>query len=480
MKISYFKSLRFKLMLLVVLTGVTVSFGCIGASVYMTNHIREIAQAAYTAAAAGADSALLQALNSVHLDLRWMTLQWVIVWIVIFSCLFPPVTMNIKNIIMPLRQVAGYADDLAKGDINVEVTQNREDEIGLILDSFKKLVEMHQLQASMIQRVSEGDLTVDVVILSDKDVVGHALEKMVSNLNTLFSEIGSSTVQVSSAAKQIADGAQTLAQGATEQAASVEELSSSFAEINQMAKDNSTSAIAALEEVQGAGQLMGVCMEQMGHMLAAMKMIDEKSRDIVKTTNVIDDIAFQTNILALNAAVDAARAGQHGKGFAVVAEEVRNLASKSAEAAKEIAMLLESSSRSVEEGNRIVGQVNESLQSVVDISQKNAEHIASVQSISARQSTSMEQVTAGIDQVAQVIQQTSATSEESAAASQEMSGQSAMLQSMIARFKVKGGVSQYNQGYASSLSAVNDGYRSYGAQAGMGYDYSDEEDYSKY
>ena len=238
-----------------------------------------------------------------------------------------------------------------------------------------------------------------------------------------------------SASKQIAEGAQMLAQGTTEQAASIEGLSNSITEINSMAKENSRLTTVTFDEVQEVGRLMGDCIEQVEQMLTAMRTIDEKSQNIGKTTKVIDDIAFQTNILALNAAVEAARAGTQGKGFAVVAEEVRNLASRSADAAKETSTLVESSSLSVAKGNEIVEKVSASLQAVAAIAHKNAEQIAKVQSLSTQQSVEIEPINIGIEQVAKVIQQNSATAEESAAASEEMSAQASQLEKMMYEYK---------------------------------------------
>ena len=235
--------------------------------------------------------------------------------------------------------------------------------------------------------------------------------------------------------KHIAGGAQALAQGTTEQAISVNELSTAVTKINGMAKENSHLTSLTLDEAKESSRLIDACAEQVDHMLAAMSMIEEKSKIILKTTKVIDDIAFQTNILALNAAVEAARAGQQGKGFAVVAEEVRNLALKSAEAAKETSHLLESSTTGVEEGGKIAERVSTSLQSVVEIAQTNAEHIARVQSLSVFQSEAISQINSSIDNMFRIIQQISATAEESAASSEEMSAQADSLENLIDNFQ---------------------------------------------
>ena len=265
------------------------------------------------------------------------------------------------------------------------------------------------------------------------------------------------------ASKQITSGAQALAHGTTDQAASVEELSNSVVTINGMAKENSRLTTVTLDEAQESRRLMDACAEQVSHMLEAMQMIDEKSKIILKTTKVIDDIAFQTNILALNAAVEAAHAGQHGKGFAVVAEEVRTLASKSAAAAKETSDLLESSSQGVEEGNRIAKKVSESLQSVVEIAQTNAEHIAKVQSLSASQSEAITQINSSIDKMSQIIQQISATAEESAASSEEMSVQADYLGTLIDDFQHRNGLQEDTQSHPMLRRAGSD------IQSGLAY-----------
>ena len=312
-----------------------------------------------------------------------------------------------------------------------------QDEIGGCARAFSGMIRHIGNVAGELETMASGDLTVAVEQLSDSDVLGKSLNHMCNSLNTLFADVHISTTQVATGAKQIADGSQALAQGSTEQASSVEQLS---AEITQIAQNTKTNADMAGKAAALAGTIKHNAEKgsrQMDEMTSAVKDINQASQSIQKVIKVIDDIAFQTNILALNAAVEAARAGQHGKGFAVVAEEVRSLASKSAEAAKDTGNLIADSMEKAELGSRIAGETAASLTEIVSGINESSQIVEEIARSSEQQSAGIAQINAGIDQVAQVVQQNSATAEESAAASEEMSGQSAMLEELIAQFKLK-------------------------------------------
>jgi len=287
--------------------------------------------------------------------------------------------------------------------------------------------------------IADGNLAVEID-LDTKDEVGllaKAFNAMTKNINTVMSNINNASEQVASGSRQLSDSSMSLSSGATEQASSIEELTASVEQISSQTKDNATNAEKAKDMAMTAYQHAEKGNQQMVDMLNAMAGINESSSNISKIIKVIDDIAFQTNILALNAAVEAARAGQHGKGFAVVAEEVRNLAARSANAAKETTTMIEGSIEKVEGGTKIANETAEALEKIVTGVSQASEIVGDIATASNEQALGVEQINQGLTQISDVVQTTSATAQETAAASEELSGQADMLKQQVATFKLK-------------------------------------------
>jgi methyl-accepting chemotaxis protein len=254
---------------------------------------------------------------------------------------------------------------------------------------------------------------------------------IVRPLGRVIGSIGNATIQTAQASQQIAASSQSQAQGASEQAASLEETSSSLEEMSSMTRKNADSAQQASKLSTEARRATDAGNTSMERMTTAIKQIEQSATETAKIIRVIDEIAFQTNLLALNAAVEAARAGEAGKGFAVVAEEVRNLAMRSAEAAKNTARMIEGSVDNTRAGVTIADEVGAALRDISGATEKVNGLIAEIAAASNEQSTGIEQVNRAVQQMDKVTQQNAANAEESAAASEELAAQAEQLRSAV-------------------------------------------------
>ncbi len=311
------------------------------------------------------------------------------------------------------------------------------------LDSVIKPIEE---AAEILQKMSQGDLSNEVTgnYKGDHAILKNAINKTLTSINDLISQANIASDQVTSGAQQVADASQSLSQGATQQASSLEEVSSSMQEISAQTKQNAENANKANSFATESKTSALNGNKQMGNLMTAMSEIADSSKNISKIIKVIDEIAFQTNLLALNAAVEAARAGRHGKGFAVVAEEVRNLAARSAKAAKETSEMIEEAIKKAQNGSAIANQTATVLNVIEQSATTVSEIIADIATASTQQAQSISEINTSLVQIEQVTQQNTANAEESAAASEELSGQSRELKNMLSKFRLK------NQYYSQS------------------------------
>ena len=348
----------------------------------------------------------------------------------------------LDTILEPLRAVEDVAKELTEGNLHSTLDYRSEDEIGRLAHSMHKSIRILGSYVDDIDRAmklfAEGNFDVKPEVEWRGDFVGilNSFMQFEKSIGETIKGIQNVSNEVSSAADQVASSSNDLADGATNQAAVVEELTATVAGVSEQVENNSKSAKEISGRVDELGNAILESNGKMHEMVDSMHEINEASKEIDKIIATINEIASQTNLLALNASIEAARAGEAGKGFAVVANQVNSLADQSAQAAKESAMLIETSVKAVEKGMVIAGQTAAQLEDVAENSKIITEEVTNIAETLETQTTEIRQINEGIEQINDVVQTNSATSEECAAASQEMSSESENLREMIRKFKV--------------------------------------------
>lgn len=361
-----------------------------------------------------------------------------LITLIMLANAFLSAKMLVKGIANPVAELTKAANQLAIGDVEVTLSERgTEDEITELLDAFRTMADNIQDQATTAHELSQGNLQVEVSPRSDKDILGWALKEIVDDYNILLAAMKESTTQVTAGAGQVASASQALAHGSTQQASAIEQITASMDEIADKTRINASQASEADKLAREVAIGAEAGNDKMREMVAAMKEINQSSVEISKIIKTIDDIAFQTNILALNATVEAARAGVHGKGFAVVAEEVRNLAEKSAQAANETGDMINNSISKVNNGSELAKETAKSLEDIVKNVEKTAELINNIAMATNNQATAVTEINQSIGQVSQVVQNNSASSEECAASSEELANQAEALIQMLGKYQLK-------------------------------------------
>ncbi len=349
-----------------------------------------------------------------------------------------------KAITNPILEIESAARDLANGQLNTNITYQSQDELGSLANSMRSSIEIFKIYISDIDiamtEMSNNNFDIkesQQPFIGDFKSIEISIKKLITRMSQTISNIKNSAEQVSNSSEQISISAQEIANGATDQASSIEELSASITEVSNQVNQNAANSKMANEMSTDITNSIKISNQQMQNLINCMDTIKNKSKQISTIIKTIEDIAFQTNILSLNAMIEVARAGEAGRGFAVVANEVKKLANKSSEAVKDTTRLIEDSINAVTNGVEVTNLTANTLNKIIENIISTTSLISGISTATNEQAYVLSQVSLGIDQISSVVQLNSAISEESATASQELLSQANVLKEIVSNFKIK-------------------------------------------
>lgn len=370
-----------------------------------------------------------------------------------------------RTISRPISEITRVANDIAVGDVQHSIHIQQKDEIGLLADSFRGLIDYMKNLAGAATQIAANNLTVQVEPKSDKDALGVAFKTMTNNLSNMIKELTDNATQLVSASTEIASSSEQMARGSSEQtsqtaqvSSAVEEMTATIVESSKSAGEASGMAREAASAATEGTKVVSQTIEGMNKIAKVVQdsantiqALSKSSDQIGEIIGVIDDIADQTNLLALNAAIEAARAGEQGRGFAVVADEVRKLAERTTKATKEITDMIkgiqadtkgavvsmEQGIHEVDGGRQLADKAGESLNAILGFSQQVQDMIQQIASAAEQQSAASEQIARNVESIAIVTKENAAGIEQSASAAEQLNRQAEGLQLMVGKFQIR-------------------------------------------